>query len=161
MKLVLIISVKSKVQVLDNSYLVIYSPFSTENQSMVVCKAAIMLPSCRNCFESSHLTYGILERSQLAPSSLRCRIGFGTRGSAHRKARVSRKDAENHVETSQVTTLVSQKAAAYESLNKKLARSQTPTVLYHASSQRQVSPMKIWWLSVLNCRSASLHSEYF
>ncbi len=119
-----------------------------------------MLRSCRNCFQYSHLTYGILERSQLAQSSLRCRIGFGTRGFAYRKARVWPKDAKIHVETSQVTTLVSQKAAAYESLNKKLARSQTPTALYHASSQRQVRPMKNWWLSVLDCRSASLHSEY-
>jgi len=77
---------------------------------------------------------------------LRCRIGSGIRGLAQKKGRLSHKDAKVHGKPSQATPLVPYKAAPYESLNNKLAKGKSLTVLYQAASQRQVSALQAFLL---------------
>lgn len=114
--------------------------------------AMAMFRSCLTLCRSSDRQF------QLHPSCLRRGIDLGIRGLAQKNT-ILRNKAKLQVKPSQSKPSASPKVAPYESLNNKLARSKSPTLLYQAASPRQVSALRALNHPLSPCTRSVLHKR--
>lgn len=120
--------------------------------------AMAMFRSCLTHCQSSRLSYCIDRQFQLHPSCLRRGIDLGIRGLAQKNT-ILRNKPKLQVKPSQSKPSASPKVAPYESLNNKLARSKSPTLLYQAASPRQVSALRALNHPLSPCTRSVLHKR--